>query len=192
MKKNCCQWAVFISGFGSNLQAILSLPSPPAQVKCVVSSHSKAFGIQRAKSQNIPTYILNKSPIQWEGLQDYLKERDVDFLFLAGFMRILPPSFLASWKDRVLNIHPSLLPAYPGKDSLKRSYEAGAALGVTLHKVIAQVDAGPILLQEKVLDANPSGHSLPFKEVEEKIHACEHRLVQKMVMKWSQELLTRS
>ena len=175
------------------MEAILSLPCPPVQVQCVVSSKAQAFGLQRAKARKIPTCTLPHptQPLHWEELQTYLKAQQVDFLFLAGFMKILPADFIDSWENKIFNIHPSLLPAYPGKDSLKRSYEDGAAMGVTLHKVIAEVDAGPVLFQEQVLPASPLGKkpTLSLEQMTEKIHTCEHRLVKKMVLEWSQKFV---
>jgi phosphoribosylglycinamide formyltransferase-1 len=149
------KWAIFISGFGSNLQALLDLNLPEFSVALVISNNSQAYGLQRAKKYNVPTIILPK-PIQssdWKELSHRLKVEKIDRIFLLGFLRIVPSEFIKDWENKILNLHPSLLPAYPGLKSIEKSYQDGAAMGVTVHWVTEGLDEGEILLQEKILES---------------------------------------
>lgn len=184
-------WAVFISGNGSNLQVLLDHGAPKNKVSLVVSSNANAYGVQRAQKHNVPVMILSK-PIQasdWAALSLRLKRENIDYIFLLGFLRIVPPEFIKDWENKILNLHPSLLPAYPGLKSIERSYHDGAAMGVTVHWVNEGLDEGEILLQEKVLEAATSlqthsptekvqgQHFVSLEEAEGLIHQCEHKLV---------------
>lgn len=147
------RWAVMISGTGSNLQSLLdqdqeNLPS------VVISSSPTAAGLGKARRLGITTYILEKS-IDWKKLARFLQLWRVDGIFLLGFMRILPAWFLETVKIRVINLHPSLLPHYPGLQAFEKAYADRATLGVSVHEVVAKVDAGPILLQKKMPRINP-------------------------------------
>lgn len=176
------KWAVFISGFGSNLQVLLDLKSIDSSVALVISNNPEAFGVQRAKKHNVPVIVLPK-PIKlsdWQQLSERLKLEKIDRIFLLGFLRIIPPDFIKDWKKKILNVHPSLLPAYPGLKSIERSYQDGAAMGVTIHWVTEGLDEGEVLLQEKIIEAVDLGerkHSLSLATAEEMIHQLEHKLV---------------
>jgi phosphoribosylglycinamide formyltransferase-1 len=176
------KWAVFISGFGSNLQALLDLGLPEVSIALVVSNNPEAYGVERAKKHNVPVITLPK-PIKasdWRHLSDRLKAEKIDCIFLLGFLRIVPPEFVKNWENQMLNLHPSLLPAYPGLKSIEKSYQDGAAMGVTVHWVSEGLDEGQILLQEKVMEAADTAdrkHKVTLAEAAEMIHQLEHKLV---------------
>ncbi len=146
----------------------------------VISNRKKAFGVTRAKRRGIQCYYFSPST-SWGELNQFLKKISVSHIFLLGFMKIVPPDFIKDWKEKIFNIHPSLLPAYPGLESIKRAYDDKALIGATVHKVIEQVDAGEYLYQSSI--GNYEG--LNLEEVEWKVHLLEHRIVKQMVMKCS-------
>lgn len=139
------RWAVMISGTGSNLQAWLDRASEPLPA-VVYSSKASAPGLSKAKRMGIPTVVLS-NPIDWQVLQNDLIDRRIQKIFLLGFMKIVPPSFVDLWSNRLFNLHPSLLPSYPGLKSFERAYEDFAPLGATVHRVIAELDAGPMVIR---------------------------------------------
>lgn len=141
------RWAVLISGTGSNLQALLDRCFEPMPL-VVYSSKASAGGLSKAKRMGIPTVVL-PNPIDWKALNEDLKVRRIQKIFLLGFMKIIPDHFVKLWENRMFNLHPSLLPAYPGLQSFEKAYQEGAPLGATVHKVITELDAGPILKQRK-------------------------------------------
>ncbi|HEX6142996.1 MAG TPA: phosphoribosylglycinamide formyltransferase [Geminicoccaceae bacterium] len=151
--------AVLISGRGSNLGALLEAtrrPAAAAEIVEVISDRPDAAGLDRARGAGLPAVVVARSAHPDRGsfeqaLQDSLDARGTELICLAGFMRILSPAFVARWRDRILNVHPSLLPAFRGLDTHRRALEAGVRLhGCTVHLVRAEVDAGPILVQGAV------------------------------------------
>lgn len=171
------RWAVFISGTGSNLSALLEGRSQ-FDIGLVVSSTPKAIGILRARRAGVPVYIM-KNKSDWEGIETALAEYNIDRVFLAGFMRIVPAVFLTKWQGRILNVHPSLLPAYPGTHSIERAFADQAALGVSVHEVIEEVDGGKILLQRE------TKRSSDLESTEFFVHVSEHRLIREAAAKWN-------
>jgi phosphoribosylglycinamide formyltransferase 1 len=149
---------VLISGRGSNLQALIdaaSAPDFPAEIAVVLSNKPDAYGLTRAEQAGISTHVIptkGQSKADFESkLDQCLRDAKVDLICLAGFMRVLTGDFLTRWQDRVINIHPSLLPAFPGLHTHERALESGVRFaGCTVHYVRAEVDAGPILLQAAV------------------------------------------
>lgn len=150
---------VLVSGGGSNLQAILDAIAAgtlDARVSVVLSSRADAYALERATAAGIPTAVL--APREFpsraaydEALVERLRNAGVEWIALAGFMRVLTPAFLTAFPDRVLNIHPSLLPAFPGVDAQTQAFEYGVKVaGCTVHFVDDGVDSGPILLQKAV------------------------------------------
>ena len=150
---------VLISGRGSNLQSIIDAISRgrlDAQIAIVVSSRDDAAGLKRASAAGIETMCLR--PRDYPGRDAYdhamagiLEARGVDFVCLAGFMRLVGPPLLAAFPNRMLNIHPSLLPAFPGLDAQRQALDYGVRLtGATVHLVTAELDGGPIVLQSAV------------------------------------------
>lgn len=172
-------WAVFISGRGSNLQALLDLRAD-VEIRLVVSSSAKAPGLLRARRQGVPTLVLPKK-IDWTALDVELRERGITHLFLAGFMKIVPAEFVDRWTNRILNVHPSLLPAYPGLHALEISHAEGAEMGVTVHVVTAGMDEGPRLLQRRCLR---KGHSQSLETARIEIARTEQKLVREAVARW--------
>lgn len=170
------RWAVFISGTGSNLAALLDLRDT-VDIAFVVSSKADAHGLLRARRSGIPALVLPK-PVDWTLLDAELRRRRIDRIFLAGFMKLLPTEFVRRWKGRMLNIHPSLLPLYPGLDSIERAHADGKPLGCTVHGVNEEMDAGPRYLQRKVMGGNLS---LPDSEF--LAHLSEYRLVREALWK---------
>lgn len=150
---------VLISGNGSNLQSIIDHienGSLNAVIKIVVSNTAEAFGLQRAKKHGIPFSILeNKNFKRKEDFDQelirILQDRGVDLVVLAGFMRILTPTFLRAFPQRVMNIHPALLPSFPGLHAQKQAFDYGVKIsGCTVHFVDEGVDTGPIIIQAAV------------------------------------------
>jgi phosphoribosylglycinamide formyltransferase-1 len=169
------RWAVFISGTGSNLGALLEQRGS-VDLRLVVSSSSQAHGLLKAKRAGVPTLILSK-PIDWQSLLVSLKEFNVNAIFLAGFMKIIPQSFIEDFKGFIVNLHPSLLPAYPGLQSIEKAFQDQKPLGVSVHAVIPEVDAGEILLQRRT-----EAHE-DFKNTEFLVHVSEQRLVREVISK---------
>jgi phosphoribosylglycinamide formyltransferase-1 len=148
--------AVLISGRGSNLAALIDAcrrPDARAEIALVISSHPDAAGLQRARTAGIAAETVDYRQFQRREefdlqVSDMLARNDIALVCLAGFMRVLSGWFVARWRDRVLNIHPSLLPAFPGLDTHGRALAAGVRYaGCTVHFVRAEVDAGPIIVQ---------------------------------------------
>ena len=151
--------AVLISGRGSNLQALIDACAEanyPAQIVLVVSNQDGAKGLERAEGAGIPTEIVRHQDYanraEFDGALDRaIRAHDANFICLAGFMRLLSGDFVEAWRDRMINIHPSLLPAFRGLDTHTRALAAGARFsGCTVHFVRSEVDAGPIIVQASV------------------------------------------
>jgi phosphoribosylglycinamide formyltransferase-1 len=151
--------AVLISGRGSNLAALVDAAKArdyPATIDLVVSDNPLAAGLARAREHGMACAVVERarfgSRAEFEAaLMSLLCEHQIELICLAGFMRILSADFIDPWSDRILNIHPSLLPALPGLDTHKRALDAGLTThGATVHFVRAEVDNGPIIIQEAV------------------------------------------
>ncbi|MDG1483275.1 MAG: phosphoribosylglycinamide formyltransferase [Myxococcota bacterium] len=150
--------AVLISGSGTNLQALIdaaSAPDYPAEIRVVISNRRDAFGLQRARDAGIEALWIphrGRSRAAFEAeLLEALSERSVSWVALAGFMRLLSEAFLSAYAGRILNIHPALLPAFPGVRGARQAVEYGVRIaGATVHFVDAGTDTGPIILQGAV------------------------------------------
>lgn len=147
---------VLISGRGTNLQALLDAtadPEFPAETALVLSNRADAAGLERARRAGVPTAAIDHKaypdrPSFEAAMNAALEVASVDLVCLAGFMRLLTPTFVDRWAGRAINIHPSLLPAFPGLDTHARAIAAGARFaGATVHFLSAEMDAGPIVLQ---------------------------------------------
>lgn len=145
---------VLVSGHGSNLQAIVDACESKqidATVVVVISNNPKAFALTRAKQHKIPFAIATDGPSQTDAIAKSLKQHQVDLVCLAGFMKILAPSLIKEFHHRILNIHPALLPAFPGLQAQKKALEHGVKVsGATVHFVDEGCDTGPIILQSAV------------------------------------------
>ena len=152
--------AILISGGGSNMAALVSAasgPTYPAIITLVISNKADAGGAAKAKAAGIATAIIESQPFgkDREGFERALDERlridQIELICLAGFMRVLTPWFVSRWQGRMLNIHPSLLPAYKGLHTHARALADGATEhGCTVHWVEPALDAGPVIMQAKV------------------------------------------
>ena len=150
---------VLLSGRGSNFEALADGAStgrlPGAEIAVVVSNREGAPGVERANARKIPTRVIPSKGLEREvydrQVVAVLHEFQVDLVCLAGYMRLLSPFFVASFPNRILNIHPSLLPSFPGLESQRQALEYGVKFaGCTVHFVDENLDAGPIVLQATV------------------------------------------
>jgi phosphoribosylglycinamide formyltransferase-1 len=152
--------AVLISGRGSNMAALIEAAKDknyPAEIALVVSNRPDAGGLGVARAASVATEVVDhaafgKDRAAFErALQTVLEKYRIDLVCLAGFMRLLTPGFVGQWPERMLNIHPALLPAFKGLDTHKRALAAGAKIhGATVHFVVTELDAGPIIAQGAV------------------------------------------
>lgn len=151
--------AVLISGRGSNMSALIAAaeaPDFPAEISLVISNRPDAAGLRAAEAAGIRTLVLNHREfadrIAFDASLDaHLRIESIDIICLAGFMRLLTPWLVERWRNRMINVHPSLLPAFPGLDTHGRALEAGVRFhGCTVHFVRAEMDSGPIILQAAV------------------------------------------
>jgi len=175
---------VLVSGEGSNLQAILdTLHGDEIDVVGVASSRAEARGLDRARGAGIEAAVFDRSAHAHRDARDaalgnWLAERQVDLVVLAGFMEILGGPFIRRFEGRIVNVHPSLLPAFPGVRAIEQALDYGVqVMGVTVHFVDEAVDSGPVILQESF--------ELPYardiEAIEEHVHQIEHRLLPRAV-----------
>jgi len=150
---------VLASGRGTNLQAIIEAIKEgkiEGRISIVISDNPDAYALKRAKQNNIETEYINFK--SFKNREDYdkeimecLKEKDIDLVVLAGYMRILSPYFIRTYKNRIINIHPALLPSFPGLHAQRQAVEYGVKIsGCTVHFVDEGVDSGPVILQKAV------------------------------------------
>ncbi len=176
MKKT--RLAVFVSGSGTNLQAIIDAGIPTVEIVLVLSNNPGAYALERAKKHGIPAVAADHK--NFPGREEYekhvlglLEPYNVDLIALAGFMRILSPHFVKAYKNRIVNIHPALLPSFPGMHAARQALESGVKFtGCTVHFVDEGVDSGPIILQAVV----PVRDDDDEESLLERIHKEEHRI----------------
>ena len=174
--------AVLVSGEGSNLQAILDHGNgrDGVEVVAVASSRADARGLERARAAGVETGVFAKGDYadraaRDEALAGWLSDREVELVVLAGFMEILGAEFIRRFAGRMVNVHPSLLPAFPGLRPIEQAVEYGVkVMGVTVHFVDEGVDSGPIVAQES-FDVLP--YSGDIAAIEARVHEIEHRLL---------------
>ena len=177
---------VLISGQGTNLQALVehfggrAHGGPEVEVVCVASNRGEAQGLERARAAGIETAVFAKGDHadRDAALGNWLDDHGVDLVVLAGFMEILGGPFIRRFEGRMINVHPSLLPAFPGVRAIEQALEYGVkVMGVTVHYVDEGVDTGPVVLQE--------AFELPYargvEEIERRVHEIEHRLLPRAV-----------
>ena len=177
--------AVLASGTGTNLQAILDdvHGRDGIEIVCVASNKSDARALVRASEAGVETGVFPRPDhgdrtIRDAALADWLAEREVDLIVLAGYMELLSPEFVRRFPNRIVNVHPALLPSFPGLDAIGQALEHGVRVtGVTVHFVDEGVDSGPIILQRAV--------EVPYtrdrSQLEAAIHEVEHQLLPKAV-----------
>ncbi|AIG24846.1 phosphoribosylglycinamide formyltransferase [Brevibacillus laterosporus] len=185
--------AVFASGSGSNFEAIVQATRdgrlPFVEVALLVCDQAQAYAIKRAERLGIPVFLFSaKDYVSKEAFEQeilvQLKQEEIDFIVLAGYMRLIGNVLLTSYQGRMINLHPSLLPAFPGKDAIKKAWEYGVkVMGATVHFVDEGMDTGPIIDQEVIFV-----HKEDTEEsLQQKIHEVEHRLLIRVLQGLSEE-----
>lgn len=182
--------AILISGRGSNMAALIEAAAVadfPAEIVVVISNRADAAGLTKAKASGIPAVVIESKPFGKDRaafevlLQSALDQYGVDLICLGGFMRLFTAGFVQRWYGRMLNIHPSLLPSFPGLDPHGQALKAGVKIsGATVHFVIPETDAGPILMQGavRVGDSDtPEILAARILEIEHRIYPEALRLV---------------
>ena len=152
--------AILISGRGSNMAALIKAAAAddfPAEIAVVISNRADAAGLEKASAAGVSTAVVESKPFGKDraafetALQELLDQHRIELICLGGFMRLFTSEFVQRWHGRMLNIHPSLLPSFPGLDPHGQALRAGVKIsGATVHFVIAETDAGPILMQGAV------------------------------------------
>jgi len=178
--------AVFASGSGSNFQAIqeaIENGELDAKIEIVITDKPNAFVVTRAENFGIPVFAFSaktyESKAAYEAeIVQALRDKEVEWIILAGYMRLIGDTLLSAYPNRIVNIHPSLLPSFPGKDAIGQAMEHGVKItGVTVHFVDEGMDTGPILAQAavEVVEGNREA-------TEERIHSVEHELYKKSLI----------
>lgn len=177
---------VLVSGSGTNLQALIDAIASGellASICLVVSSRPDAYGIERAKAASIPTLVMDRSKYADPEAADSLivsalRDAGAEYVIMAGYMRKCTPVLLSAFPDRVVNLHPALLPSFKGAHAIEDAYNAGVKVtGVTVHLANEEYDKGPIIAQEPVRVAE----GCTLDELEAQIHAVEHALYPRVV-----------
>ena len=178
--------AVFASGNGSNFQAIIDeieKGNLEAEIAALVTDNPASFAVQRALYHNIPVFSFipknysSKEEFEKE-IAFFLIEKSVSLIVLAGYMRIVGETLLKAFPNRIINIHPALLPAFPGKNGIQQAYQYGVKIfGVTVHYVDSGVDTGKIIAQE----CFKAEGTETLQEIEQKIHNIEHQLYSRVI-----------
>lgn len=197
--------AILISGRGSNMAALIhaaSQPDFPAEVAIVISNRADAAGLQKAQESGVAIEIIESKPFGKDRagfearLQQALDARGIEIICLAGFMRLFTAEFVQRWYGRMLNIHPSLLPSFPGLDPHGQALRAGVKLsGATVHFVIPETDAGPIVMQGAVVvrdDDTPDTLSTRILGVEHRIYPEALKLLAKGLVRLEGDLCRTS
>lgn len=178
---NRIKTAVLVSGNGSNLQALLDAakdPDFPAAIALVISNNEEAYALDRAENAGIPRVIIPHQHFASREafdrmMHEALLTHEIELVCLAGFMRILSPWFVGLWQGRLINIHPSLLPAYKGLNTHARVLEAGERQhGCTVHWVTTELDDGDAILQASLEIASRD----TAESLQQRVHALEHRI----------------
>ncbi|MGG3956534.1 phosphoribosylglycinamide formyltransferase [Bhargavaea massiliensis] len=178
--------AIFASGSGTNFQAIVDAVKKgdiQAEVALLVCDRPQAKVIERAIREHVPVFVFN--PKQYETKQQFereilqqLQQKEIDWIVLAGYMRLIGPTLLQAYPNKIVNIHPSLLPSFPGKDAIGQAYRYGVKVtGVTVHYVDEGMDTGPIIAQQALYIDDGE----PLESVERRIHEIEHVLYPKVI-----------
>jgi len=183
--------AVLISGSGTNLQSIIDAIAAnrlDAKIEVVLSNRADAFGLVRAKDHGIPSEVLDHKSFPSreaydQAIVDLLRARGVKLVALAGFMRLLSPVFVAAFSNRIMNIHPALLPCFPGLHVQKKALEHGVRFsGCTVHFVNEECDEGPIIIQA-VVRVFPDDTE---EQLAERILKQEHRIYPRAIQLYAQ------
>ncbi|UAT43260.1 phosphoribosylglycinamide formyltransferase [Anaplasmataceae bacterium AB001_6] len=180
--------AVFISGTGSNLLSLLKSCRSnqfPAKIVLVVSNKSDAFGINYAKDFSVDTLILESLSMEVfeKKVQSVLDSNSIEIICLAGFMKILSADFVEKWKDKIINIHPSILPSFKGLNAQKQAHNYGVkVIGCTVHYVTANVDAGQIITQAITGTTSSESYEIKKKKILSLEHICYSKALKKVCL----------
>lgn len=189
--------AIFASGNGSNFEAIVEAVKRKylyCDIELLVCDKKGAYAITRANNHNIDTFVFN--PKDYKNKEEYEKEileelvsKKIDLIVLAGYMRLIGNTLLSMFEDRIINIHPSLLPAFKGKDAIGQAIDYGVkVMGVTVHYVDSGMDTGRIIEQDSFrLMGNET-----TSDIEEQIHAIEHRLYPKVIKDLLRDIISEN
>lgn len=186
MQANVKNIAIFASGEGTNFIALVDsfkAKHLPLNVKLLVCDHQNVHVLQRAQRQAIPTFVINFKDYPDKAaaekvIAQQLAAASIDFILLAGYMRIIGPTLLAKYEGKIINIHPALLPKFPGRHGIEDAYEAGVdTTGVTIHWVDSGIDSGKVIAQREV----PIRKDDKLTDLEQRIHATEHKLYPEVV-----------
>lgn len=173
--------AVLVSGNGSNLQALIDACSSsayPAEIALVISNQPDAFALERAEKAGVARQVIphNQFPDRGafeDALGDEIEKAKAELVILAGFMRVLSPRFVRRFPNRILNIHPALLPSFPGTHAIEQAWNYGVKVtGVTVHLVDEGTDTGPVVLQRAIEISSKE----TLESLEKKVHSVEHIL----------------
>ena len=176
------RFGVLISGSGTNLQAVIDAVESgalDAEVSVVISNHDSARGLHRARNHGIDAVFINResytSPREYNAaIRDILRDHGVDYVVMAGYMRLLGKEVLDFFPNRVVNLHPALLPSFPGASGISDAFQAGVKVtGVTVHFANEVFDEGPIIAQESIAIAEDD----TLATLETKLHEVEHRIL---------------
>src|SRR5690625_1557627 len=190
MNNKTVKLAVFASGTGSNFHAILKDKSLRKHIALLISDRPGARAIEIAKRYEIPTFVFNpkdfKNKIAYEEqIKQEIDSREIDLMILAGYMRLIGDTLLSVYEGKIINIHPSYLPNFPGKDAIGQALRAEVdTTGVTIHYVDSGMDTGPIISQEEVLITKED----TLESLTRKIQAVEHRLYPKVIKQLMEDL----
>ncbi|MCP1187812.1 phosphoribosylglycinamide formyltransferase [Priestia flexa] len=188
--------AVFASGNGSNFQSLYEAMQSgqlKATVKLVICNKPEAYVIERAKACGIPCFVCSPKDFPdkaayEQAILNELQANSIDFLVLAGYMRLVGPTLLQPYKNRIVNIHPSLLPAFPGMDAIGQAFDAGVkVIGITVHFVDEGMDTGPIIDQQAIRVNEEDTR----ETVEARIHEIEHTFYPQVLNKLFQQLVVK-
>ncbi len=172
---------IFVSGSGTNMENLIrkmQAGAVPAQAALVLSDKPGVAALEKAAGLGVKTAVIDRKqyadkPVFECAIMRAVDSEKPDFILLAGFMRILSPEFVQKYSDRILNIHPSYLPAFPGAHAIRDAWEAKVPeTGVTVHFVAPEVDAGPVILQRKV----PVLAGDTLETLEKRVHALEYEI----------------
>ncbi|WP_025784389.1 phosphoribosylglycinamide formyltransferase [Sporosarcina sp. D27] len=184
--------AVFASGSGSNFQAIVDAVNAgtlDAEIRLLVCDQPSAIVLQRTQEAKIDSFCISpkdftdKTAFEKEIVQQ-LKSRDVEFIVLAGYMRLIGSTILQEYAESIVNIHPSLLPAFPGKDAIGQAMDAGVQIsGLTIHYVDAGMDTGPIIVQKEIKIHENDTRDDVQKRIQQAEHICYPKVLQELFTK---------
>ena len=182
--------AIFCSGNGTNLQAIVNSQKKghiKAEIKLVVSDAPSCYALTRAKDAGIKTLVVERKNFKTkkdfeEEILKALKKENIDLIVLAGYMRMLSEDFIASYENKILNVHPALLPSFKGTQGIKDAFEYGVKLtGTTVHFVTKDMDSGPVILQSSVKVTEDDTEETLREAVHEEEHKIYPRAIQLFV-----------